>query len=510
MKIGEVLNGVYDKSVGWRPASGAIKPVHIANGLFRDLLGTRYDIKNVISFTVPWKKKNNPDLDPNRTYEYLFAKTADPRFKAFCAPGQKDRFERLREFARGLLGADRALFPQPDITSLTLTCRQMISADRNDRDVGRCMGSILRGQGSEGKLGKLVVERLSAGSEQPDDPISLLCWPLLSQEAVYLPGGSQRASPHENKQCKDFFQHLEKAAGDLADHERLHGNRLATLQRAVHFACLAVLAHAQALAAHGRLQERAPLLLVLDAPKGSRLATASEHSLDNYYQAFENWLTEKLADRLVKGQPIVFASGDNDKDMFLELPPQRKDSIRKFLKEILADGGDELTVQEMDDRMNLYELAVAKHGKENWSTVVAETVVQCYLSEYLSGGPRQFLAGIGRKVGLIYPHFQGRSKEKRVSPSVVILEALVKACTPAAGPIPFNAFATNLWERFGFVVGGHVGEKGNDVELLQQSGIEVGPTDLDDNCRVLIDRLAEIGLARRYPDNISYIGSYRV
>jgi hypothetical protein len=39
MRIGEVLDRVYDEEVGWRPVSGAIKPVHIANGMFRALTG---------------------------------------------------------------------------------------------------------------------------------------------------------------------------------------------------------------------------------------------------------------------------------------------------------------------------------------------------------------------------------------------------------------------------------------------------------------------------------------
>lgn len=506
MKISEVLNGVYDKNVGWRPASGAIKPVHIANGLFRNLLDQYFDLKNVVAFAVPWKKKNSPEVDPKRTFEFLVLGNSDPKFEVFRGPEHKLRFEKLREYTRGLLAADRAVFPQPDITSLTLTCRQMISGDKNDREVGRCVAEILRGKDGHGRLAELLIERLANEQECPDDPVSLLCWPLLNQQPIYQQKATKRISPYENKQCRDFFEQLERAADQLAEHERQHGNRIATLQRSVQFACLAVLAHAQALAATGKGKNRPPLFMTPTAAKGSRLALASEASLDNFYGEFESFLSEKLADRLTKGQPIKIQEGD-DEEEHLELPAQRKDSVRKFLQTVLSEKGGELRPRELDDRMGFYELAVEKHGKDEWSLVVGETLTQCYLHEYSSGGPRPFLGGIGRKAGFIYPHFQGRSKEKRVSPSVAILDVLVRSCTPVDHAVPVHEFAAVLWDRFGVIFGGRPTA---DIDVLQGLGIEISATDLEENTRGLVDYLSDIGLARRYPDNISYIGKYSV
>jgi hypothetical protein len=260
VKISEILNGVYDRSVGWRPSSGAIKPVHIANGLFRDLLSEQYDIKRTVAFAVPWRKKGDPEPDPKRTYQYLVEDTADPRLRAFCGQHFKDRFEKLREFTRRLLAADGAVFPQADYTSLTLSCRQMISQDRNDRDVGRFMAEILRGRGGNGTLAKVVADCLVEDSDRPQDPISLLVWPLLSQDSNPIVRKSTRCSPHDNSDCREFFGRLEEAAHQLAGHEMQQGNRLATLQRSVQFCCLALIAHAQALAAGGVLAERSPLL----------------------------------------------------------------------------------------------------------------------------------------------------------------------------------------------------------------------------------------------------------
>ena len=52
MRITRVLDTVYETQVGWNPSTGAIKPVHIANGLFRELTHRVYDTEDVIAFTA--------------------------------------------------------------------------------------------------------------------------------------------------------------------------------------------------------------------------------------------------------------------------------------------------------------------------------------------------------------------------------------------------------------------------------------------------------------------------
>ncbi|MBF0305006.1 MAG: hypothetical protein HQL41_05085 [Alphaproteobacteria bacterium] len=511
MKISEVLNGVYDRAVGWRPASGAIKPVHIANGLFRDLLGERYRIDRVVAFAVPWKKKGDPEPDRNRTWDHLVNDLVDPTFAAFKAPYLKDRFEQLREFVRGLLAADQAVFPDADYTSLTLASRQMISGDRNDRDVGRFMAHLLKGKEGNGALAKVVIDCLKE-SDKPQDPLSLVVWPLLGQDAIFL-AQSNKISPYANKDCETFFARIEEAADQLAQHESQQGNRLATLQRAVLFTCLTLLGHAQALGAKGDMNKRVPLLMVPEVPKGHRLALASEESLSRYYDAFEDWLAEALAQRLETGDPVTY--GDKpEHDERLILPAKDKESVIAFLRSIkTADKGDgkEPMNDLLEERLSLYERALVKHTAANWNRVIGDTLAQSYFSEYTSGGPRDFIGGIGRKAGIIYPHFQGNSKDKRIRPSVAILDVLVKACTPVEEPIPLPKFLDLLWERFGIVVGGRTGGSDTDhAELLRQNGIDLSPTDLAANTQALVDQLVQIGLARRYPDNIAYVGSRNV
>jgi hypothetical protein len=501
---------VYDNHVGWRPATGAIKPVHIANGLYRDLVGHYYDLKPTVSFVIPWKKKNNPVGDPKRTYEHLVEDPGEDRFVAFKGGGQnKVRFAKFRDFLRGVLAADGAVFPDPEGSSLTLTCKQMITRDQMDKHVGRFMADIIRGRNKSGPLAKEVLAGVQKGSERPCDPITFASWPLLKSEHDDKPlKPVSRCSPFDTKKLRQFHDHLEAAAADLAGHEANQGNRLATLQRTVHFACVALLAHAQALAVDGVLQNRAPLLIAMEAPKGSPLAIASEASLNAYYASFEAWLARQLGVLLTKGAPLCPNEDSDGHEDLGELPDLRKDAVRKWLSQILLVKGANPTPAAIADRMYLYEQALAQHGKDDPGLVLGETLVQSYVAEYETGGPRKFLGGLGRKVGVIFPHFQGRSREKRIRPSIPILDMLVKACTETKGPVPLHVFQQRLWERFGMVLGTRHDEEGGDHALLVSHGIEVSKTDLDTNIETFVDHLVQLQLARRYPDNITYIGRY--
>src|SRR5262249_24288958 len=89
-----------------------------------------------------------------------------------------------------------------------------------------------------------------------------------------------------------------------ATHERAHGNQLRTLQRAVHFVCLATHAHAQALAAGGDLDERPPALMAIAGNRKSDIAIASERSLEAIYSGFEYWLGARLGLRIAEGKPL--------------------------------------------------------------------------------------------------------------------------------------------------------------------------------------------------------------
>jgi hypothetical protein len=266
---------------------------------------------------------------------------------------------------------------------------------------------------------------------------------------------------------------------------------------------LGMLAHAQSLAAGGDLEKRTPLLLTAHAEKGSALAQASEESLTLLFSGFESFLIDQLRDRLAKGEPVKYGSKRSENER-IEIPAQRGDSIGKFFWKIAGYKDAKVTEKLVGERIETWQRVCRVRGKDDEAFVMAETLVECYLSENKGGNPKEFLQGVGRRTGLIYPHFEGRSAQKRIRPSVEILEVLVKACTPTSSPVSDSVFLDELWNTFGFVTGG----RPDDALILEEAGIHVSFEELSSNWDSLVSRLADIGLARRYPDNISYVGRF--
>ena len=491
--IGEILNGVYDDDVGWRPASGSIKPVHVANGLLRALTGKYYDITSVVE-VIAWEKAGKPIED--RTAENLVKRYGDV-FR--CFRGQPDRLNCVRRFLRGILAADGGVFPSPNDSCLTLASPLMISRSHNDRGVGEFAAQLLGDPSEPGTLANVLHSVFS--KENLEDPLTTAAWPLLPEPAAGHPiakRGSIEAlhKPH----ASTIIDALRQAARDLATHEQRQGNRLRTLERAVYLAVAGTFAHAQAIPAFGDPSKRIPALLAADSPKASELSGASEISLDLIYRNFENWLTVRLADRIRDGKPLAPGGSPLPKDI-------SESQARTFLVELRGAKKEHPAPDRKTVETRLAAFAEALHlERGDIPVALARALVTSYLTEYESGGPQRFLQGLARRAGLLYPHFQGRSIEKRLRPNVRVLDALVRACVPADELYPLQDFLDVLWRRFGIIVGGRVSVEPTDLDLLSANGVHVDPEALSANVERFVDQLTAIGLAQRHADNVTFVG----
>ena len=495
MHIGEILNVIYDEDVGWRPASGGIKPVHVANGLVRSLQGKYYDTTGLNRFVVWWQAGGAPHED--RTLEALARDDARGALSAFTRSPQ--HFDRLRRYALGLLGADKALFPSADKSSFSLTCGRMVTRDNNDRGLGDFAAMLING---DDKLSLAREVLRSVTDDRPADPVTALVWPLLPEEGRDYKPATRLAKAGRQRHNKQVFAVIREAALTLATHERAQGNRLHTLHRAVHFACVATHVHAQALAGGGDLARRPPALLAMGGQRRSDVALASERSVDAIYAGFETWLADRLGERIASGEPL----GQDAPPMRLSSTDGRQ--MRALLQRVHSakKPHGEPSKEEMDARSATFQAVRRDLGDEDPARVVAHTLVSCYVREYDSGGPRRFLQALGRKVGLLYPHFQGAVREKRIRPSVPVIDVFVRACVPSGEAIPLEEFLERLWTRFGLIVGGRRSDEWDDAEVLETAGLPVNADTLMGNTERFVDELALMGLARRYPDGVTFVG----
>lgn len=495
MQIGEILNTVYDADVGWRPASGNIKPAHVANGLIRALQGGRYDTTRLHEFVVWWRAGKKPN--EARSYEALLE--AHPHIYE----GFGKEFDRARRYAKGLLGGDNALFPSVDHSSFSLTNGLMVTADNNDRRLGLFAAALMGDPADPTTLAAAVRDASSA--DAPRDPLTTLVWPLLDDGEPKPSSGGKPAERVTKALGRRHNAAFTAAMGDaarcLATHERAQGNPMRTLQRAVQFACVATVTHAQALSAGGKLANRPPALLTLSGHRRSDVAVASERSLDQIFRRFEAWLAKRLGARIKKGRAL--AEGEDP------LPADTTDlrTIRPLLAKFAPKKGQDADDALVRERAHYFKRARQLLGEDAEPTqILARALVDAYAREFSAGGPRRFLQTLGCRVGLLYPHFAGRAKDKRFRPSVPVLDMIVRACVPAGEAMSLSEFLERLWDRFGLVVGGRRDDRWDDAAFLAHHGLAVDTPELIANTERLIDELAAMGLARRYADDVTFIG----
>jgi hypothetical protein len=383
----------------------------------------------------------------------------------------------------------------------------MVTRDTNDRRLGS-FAAALYGERGHAPFGE-VLKRCAVG-ERPLDPVTALVWPLLPAPDELQPttrdaqteGGGRKGALRQPFQA-EILDSLGDGVLTLFTHETEQGNRLRTLERGVLFACVATFAHAQALSSDGKLQRRPPGLLAIGGPKHSAIAVASERSVERIMAAFEGWLATRLAVQLREGIPL---SGD---EAAIDLSLDGR-SVRAILRRIADAKGRVPTDELVAERMAVFAAQRRTLGDADPSQVLAATLVACYLQEYDSGGPRPFLQGLTRRAGLLYPHFQGRSREKRLRPSVAIWDMLVRACVASGESLPLDDFLERLWMRFGLIVGVRRNEDWDDHSFLEGRGLSVDPMALRQNGEDLVDQLVLMGMARRFADGVTFIGEGHV
>lgn len=495
MHIGEVLNGVYDDEIGWRPSSGSIKPVHVANGLVRALTGRVSDLSTLHRFLVWWKRGRTPDEE--RSYAALVAGDESGVYRSLA--DNAESFDRARRYLEGLLGTDKAVFPSTEQSDLTLTCAQMASRSGNDRGLGDFGATLLRGAPESAPLADAFVA--AAESDAPRDPITAAVWPLLDAEVRTATRGQKAGKALQQPHNREVARALRVAARDLASHEQQQGNRLRTLERVVHFVCVATQVHAQALAASGELSNRLPLLMAMGGEQHRDVVAAGEQSLQMMYEQFEAWLGDAVADRLRRGKPLA---GDGSVVSAETLDGR---TIKAALRQIgvARKGHQEPDDDTLAQRWADFETARREFGRDDPAEVLGHTLVRCYTREYSSGGPRDFLKALESRTGLVYPHYQGRGM-RRIRPSTSVLDMLVRACVAVDETLPLEDFLCRLWERFGLVVGGRRSGGWDDAEVLHERGVSIDPDALVGNTEALVQQLEGMGLARRYADNVTFVG----
>lgn len=455
---------------GFRPVR-QIKPVHLANGLFRFICGQAGNPSRLHKAAGGFREGNSRTSTDDLLREYPEVFHFESRFPS------RDQVNDLRSALDLVLSQDRSLFAGTPYT-LTLTHWLHTSSDPSDEGTGEFLARLLVGHDS----GR-IVSVLRSYLESTNDNVYTLTAPLLSARPLGSPPNA--LGDLETRLTKSpvlgsiqrAFEVLVMHAPFLEKTEFLQ--RIVTLGSFSLFMYLVNTEHP-----HGG---RVPLLLCAPTPSDQvREASRSTfvRARQKIQQAFELGLRDELR---AGGQGALSTAA-------------YKELFRSWLPEVGQDTKDgrkqkqiwQHFVQDFDS----YLLG----NQDPFDSFVSASVPAMFTD--LLADPPEVGTTIGRLCGLVYPRNQGRG-EKYFSPSPAFLDMLVTAMVEPNEEISIEEFWDRAWQHFGLICGA----KGSlDTQRLVGVGVrQASPVHMDDNAKAVLSQLAGMGHAKQLPDDVAMI-----
>lgn len=494
----ELLRRIYDEEFGFLPANASMKPVHVANGLARRILGTQCDHTALARVLRQFVENQRGGFQEERNPNAAILADYGTRFSdRFDNSPSDEALTRFRSLAKDTLGADDAVFPpsrggRSTQASFTLSHARMVTGDVSDAGSGDLLAALLKaGTPARSAPAADLIAHLLSGDA---DPWSTIAWPLLDlgEEKPALLGAAAQvradrvamllATDSSGQLVSPTLRTLRARYDQLAAYEERYGSKLTTLRRLVLFGVFALHVHmirrCNAVVEDGPLP---PLLLDLFDGRRRSLREASAVTLQGGFRAIEQLVLTRVRECLVD------RCGTDAGTMLDTLPPSdERDALGKEYEAHLAGNTpiDALT---------------EAYWKVGYSGVGPGEV---------QGLPWNSLLALGRRGGYLLPYDnrgRGGKEHKRYGATAEFAEVLVAATVTPGDPLDFDDFLDRLRDSFGIVVG-RVADfeaiRRNDLRANAPLGraVSVNEADLRANLVAFRDLIVDIGFGRSYAD----------
>ena len=487
-----LLRRIYDEEFGFLPTNKSMKPVHVANGLARRVVGVTYDFGPLAKVIRQYVTKQAAGYLEERNPNSAIMKAYPQKFQDLHRnPPTDERLTSFRALAKDTLGADGAAF-ESGHSSFTLSHKRMISNDVSDGGSGDFLASLLTAGSGPAVAADLLRDLL----DRDTDPWTMIAWPMLDVGAssdATLSGvaltRSERVSANllavaEDRQiASPTLRILRQRFDQLASFEK-QGEKLTTLRRLVLFGCFAIHVHMIRRCADVIVGgPRPPILLDMSDGRRRSLREASAATLEGGRRAIE--------------QLVVFR-------------------IRQYVESVLKDEehiGPYLdTLADTPDKQIIVDVYQAEHASAGAVDALAEAFWKAGYSgvgpKSAKGYPWNALRELGRRSGYLLPYDdrgRGGKEHKRYGANAEFAEVLVASVVAPGHPRQFDEFLDDLRDAYGIVVG-----RQRDFDIVRRNDLRLGvdlpcsvsfnENHLRLNVNQFRDLLIDIGFAKTYAD----------
>lgn len=500
----EFFYEIVKQKLGYTP-SIRIKPVHLANGFFRAIVGGY--LNNEAQHLAAYPKD----------YPYITETTAPPRVKNLLAkltPKQNEALAFLeknndvRAMLASLLGADGTVYKSVRYSSYTLSHFQHITNDNHDREAGEWLHHILKNIESKDAL-TLLEQLLKQAPLECTDELSVLTLPLAvdnpelkqKQEAYQLPE-SLRQDP-DGRFKETAITSIANAFECLARNERGEAQRMAkfdTLERIVTLACFSLYLH---LANAGNSKQASASLVPMLFRLNKDGQTLKQASIGTY-QWVHRSIDRFLRDEIIKKLETLRDSEKYGRWDINDIEFHIKTTIDWYRTK--ADKSKPTKQEEVKrlrrDCSRFYQSYRGESAQYSPIEALGHALADM-LGRVLSSTPTDIARYLGNDIGLLARY--AKTKEKSYEPEPDLLEVLVRSSIPRGEVWSLHQLAEHWAANFGILVG----VLGDENERLQNWGVQtVDRGELLANTNALAELLESSGYARRYADGVVLVSVY--
>ena len=475
--VKDLRKSIEHEYIGFRANTTNVKPVHLANGMFRGLLNeANYTTTRLFRFVFSSSKKDGTipkghELD--RVYQWLLDEGRIDESVALISVAQ------FRPTLLKIVAADKpSAVSTGGMESYSAWYASFVSNDHIDQEAGEFLSAWLSRQAP--KFVGLLMDAIAAET----DPITVLAHPLFGGS---IPAKMQIENVEGIRCFQDScpahvslgMQGLAKAADQLSEQLKRHPNKLVRLRMAVTlgaFLIVRYMADLEYLNVGSENQRRPVFLLDLLNNERSPIRLASQHSYILVCQSITRFYTWMFADYLrLQGR----SRDDLEQDYPAYDRPRMKQVDEQICREVWQEAINRAKIE-----MDIYSV----YGQ----------AVYDILALLAEATPIQYLRQIGIRCGLFWPPYN-LQPTKHLAPRQDMLEVLVRSVANPGELLEIATLQDRLWDTFGIVIGG----RPNDLSLLLDRGIyQADDRALEENQAAFAQKLNDLHFARLLADGV--------
>lgn len=477
-------DSIETRYIGFSPNTTRVKPVHLANGMFRVLLCARYDTSRLFRFIYSTLKDGStlPGCETATIYEQLVAAHAIQADRQ--QPDILSHVHALRKHLFSIVSADRAVYVGSVPRTATQSIDRMdsysagaapfVSHDRIGQDGGEFLAAWLQRDAPS------FASVVRAALTQLDDPITILAAPLLDETTAssYVPDVSTTIALGDA--CPASLQHAMRCLGAtaecLAGHLAVHPNKLARLRMSMLLGSLLLiryLADLEHLWEPGSQRARPIFLLDCSTGDGDPVRAASQRSYMLICQSVTRFYSWMFAEHL-RSYAID--------DLMQQMPSyagKKRPADRQTIEEIW-----QAATEDQHDAADPYRI----YGQ----------AVYDILALLAEATPVLYMRHLGIRCGLFWPPYN-LQPTKQLAVRQDLLEVLIRSVARQGDVLTLDVLQERLWQSFGVIIGG----RPEDLELLIRQGIyQADSQALEQNQAAFVRRLQDLSFARLLADGV--------